>query len=51
MERLPDDATLHDVVQRIGFVAAVRAGLAEIERKERIPLEQIEADLPSWVVR
>jgi predicted transcriptional regulator len=32
-------------------VAGVRQGLAEIERGERIPIEEIERELPSWVIR
>ena len=51
LERLPEDVSLHDVAQEIEFVAAVRQGLAEIARGERIPIEEIERDLPSWVIR
>lgn len=51
LQRLPDDATLHDVAREIEFVAGVRQGLAELDRGERIPLEQVERELPSWVVR
>lgn len=51
LQKLPDDVSLHDVAQEIEFVAAVRQGLAEIERGERIPIEEIERELPSWVIR
>jgi predicted transcriptional regulator len=51
LERLPGDVSLHDIAQQIQFVAAVRHGLAEIERGERVPLEEIERELPSWVIR
>jgi predicted transcriptional regulator len=51
LERLPEDVSLHDVAREIEFVAAVRQGLGEIERGERIPIEEIESELPSWVIR
>ena len=51
LEKLPANVSLHDVPQEIEFVAAVRLGLAEIDRGERIPIEEIERELPSWVIR
>jgi hypothetical protein len=51
LQRLPEDVSLHDVAQEIEFVAAVRQGLAEIERSESIPIVEIERELPSWVIR
>jgi predicted transcriptional regulator len=51
LENLPENATLRDVAREIEFVSAVREGLAELDRGERIPIDQIEAELPSWVIR
>jgi predicted transcriptional regulator len=51
LDKLPEDASLHDVAREIEFVVGVRQGLAEIERGERIPIEEIERELPSWVIR
>jgi len=51
LERLPENVSLHEVAQEIEFVAGVRQGLAEIERGERISVEDIERELPSWVIR
>jgi len=51
LEKLPEDVSLHDVAREIEFVAAVRQGLAEIDGGERIPIEEIERELPSWVIR
>ena len=51
LAKLPEDASLHDVAREIEFVAGVRQGLAEIDRGERIPIEEIERELPSWVIR
>ena len=51
LQRLPEDASLHDIAQEIEFVAGVRQGLAELDRGERIPIEQIESEMPSWVIK
>ncbi len=50
LQRLPEDVSLHDVAQEIEFVAAVRQGVAEIDRNERIPIDEIERELPAWVI-
>lgn len=51
LEKLPDDLSLHDVAQEIEFVAAVRQGLAEADRGELIPIEEIVRELPTWVIK
>jgi predicted transcriptional regulator len=51
LEKLPENVSLHEVAREIEFVAAVRQGLAEIESGERIPIENIERELPSWVIQ
>lgn len=42
-DRIPD--------QEIEFSAAMRQGLAELDRGERIPIEEVERELPSWIIR
>ena len=49
--RLPDEISLHQIAQEIEFVAAVREGMAELDRSEEVTIEQIEQDLPSWIIR
>jgi hypothetical protein len=44
LQRLPDDVSLRDIAQEIEFIAAVRQGLAEIDRGERIPIEEVERE-------
>ncbi len=51
LQKLPEEVSLLDIAQEIEFVAAVRQGIAEIDRSERIPIEEIERELPSWVIR
>ena len=50
LQRLPEEVSLHEVAREIEFVAAVRQGLAELDRGERIPLDEVAAELPSWVI-
>jgi predicted transcriptional regulator len=51
LQRIPEDASLHDITQQIEFIAAVRQGLDELDRGETIPIEEVERELPSWIIR
>jgi len=51
LERIPEDASLHDIAREIEFIAAVRQGLTELDRGEHIPIEEVERELPSWIIR
>jgi len=51
LQRLPEGATLHDIAREIEFIAAVRQGLAELDNGERIPIEVVERELPSWIIK
>jgi predicted transcriptional regulator len=46
LERLPEDTSLQSIAREIEFVAAVREGLAELDRGEGIPIENVEKELP-----
>lgn len=50
LQRLPEDTSLQDIAREIDFIAAVREGLAELDRGEGIPIEDIERELPSWII-
>jgi predicted transcriptional regulator len=50
LQRLPEGASLHDIAQEIEFIAAVRQGLLELDRGEQIPIEEVERELPSWII-
>jgi predicted transcriptional regulator len=50
LQRIPEGASLHDIAREIEFVAAVRQGLDELDRGERIPIEEVERELPSWII-
>jgi predicted transcriptional regulator len=51
LQRIPEEASLRDIVREIEFVNAVREGLAELDRGERIPIEEVERELPSWIIK
>lgn len=51
LQRLPDGASLHDIAREIEFIAAVRQGLDELDRGEWIPIEEVERELPSWIIK
>ena len=44
--RLPDDLSLRQIAEEISFVAAVRQGMAELDRGESLTIEQLEHELP-----
>lgn len=51
LQRIPDGASLHDIAQEIEFIAAVRQGLAELDRGESVTIEEVERELPSWIIK
>jgi predicted transcriptional regulator len=51
LQRIPEEVSLEEIAREIEFVAAVRQGLAELDRGERIPLDEVERELPSWIIR
>ena len=51
LDKLPEDASLHDVAREIEFVAAVRQGIADLDRGDCTPIALVEEELPSWVIR
>lgn len=51
LQRLPENTSLRDIAREIEFVDAVREGLAELDRGESIPIEEVEEELPSWIAR
>ena len=41
IERLPADASLDAIAERVEFLAAIRKGLDQIERGETVPHEEV----------
>jgi len=47
-EKLPPDATLVDAIAELEFRQAVEQGLAELNRGEGIPIEEVKARIAEW---
>jgi predicted transcriptional regulator len=48
IERLPDDASLETIAQRLEFVAGIRKGLDQIKKGETVPHEEVKAWVASF---
>jgi len=51
LRRIPDDASLQDIVRELEFIAAVRQGLSELDSGDSVSIEEVEKDLPSWIIK
>lgn len=47
-DKLPPNATLVDAIYELEFRQAVEDGLAELDRGEGIPIEQVKAKISHW---
>ena len=47
-EKLSPDATLSDAIYELEFRQAVEDGLAELDRGEGVPIEQVKAKISQW---
>ncbi len=50
MRKRREDVSLRTIAREIEIIAAVRQGLGEIDRCERIPKEEIKHELPAWTI-
>lgn len=41
LEALPSDATVEDAIERLVFIAKVEEGLAELDRGQGVPHEEV----------
>jgi len=49
IERLPDDASLEVITERVEFLAALRKGLDQIETGKTVPHSEVKRQLASWL--
>jgi predicted transcriptional regulator len=47
--RLPEDASLDAIAERVEFLAAIRKGLGQIERGETVPHAEVKRQLATWL--
>ena len=48
-ETLPPQASLADAIRELEFRQAVEAGLASLDRGNRVPLEEARSRIPQWI--
>ena len=46
-----EDNSIDDAAYEMKLIAAVKAGLAELDRGEFFTLEEVEKEIPSWIIR
>ncbi len=51
IERLPDDASLEVIAERVEFLTAVRKGLDQTEHGQTIPHDEVKRQLASWLAK
>jgi predicted transcriptional regulator len=49
IRRLPEDARLDAIAERVQFLAAIRKGVEQIERGETVPHEEVKRELATWL--
>jgi predicted transcriptional regulator len=49
IQRLPEDARLEVIAERLEFMAAIRKGFDQIERGETVPHEEVKRQLAAWL--
>ena len=48
IQDLPDDASIDQIADRVEFIAAIHKGIADIDRGEVVPHEEIRRQFASW---
>jgi len=51
LRRIPDDTSLEEIASELKFIAAIRQGLSELDNGDSVPIEEVEKELPSWIIK
>jgi predicted transcriptional regulator len=51
VQKLPENASLHEIAREIEFVAGVREGFEQMERGEGLPAEEVRQMVPTWIAK
>lgn len=51
LRRIPDDTSLNDIARELEFIAAVRQGLSELDNGDTVSIDEVERELPSWIIK
>ena len=49
ISELPDETSLAEIVDRIEFLAAIQKGIAQLDRGEGVPHEEVKRQLATWL--
>jgi predicted transcriptional regulator len=49
IRRLPEDARLETIAERLESLAAIRKGSEQIDRGENVPHEEVKRQLAAWL--
>jgi predicted transcriptional regulator len=49
IQRLPEDASLDTIAERLDFLVGVRKGLGQIKRGETLSHEEVKRQLAEWI--
>lgn len=48
LEKMPDEFSIEEFIERLLFIQNVQEGLRQSERKETVPLEEVRQRLRKW---
>jgi predicted transcriptional regulator len=51
IQRLPDDASMETILERLRFMAGIREGLDAAERGETVSVEEVKRQLATWLTK
>jgi predicted transcriptional regulator len=51
IQRLPENASLEDISERLEYLAAIRKGLDQIKRGEVVPHDEVKRRLKTWLTK
>lgn len=51
IRELPDGVSVREIADRLEFLAAIQAGLDQLDRGEAIPHEEVKRQLAGWLTR
>lgn len=51
IQKLPENASLHEIAREIEFVAGVREGFEQTDRGEGLAAEEVRKMVPSWIAK
>jgi len=48
VSKLPDNASMEEIMEKVAFVAGINEAIAEADRGEGIPIEDVKALIQKW---